>query len=291
MNQSKPLLEIIILNYNTAELTYNLVSSIFQDMPSNWQITVVDNNSSAVEKKALKAKLQPYPLHFIFNKQNLGFAKANNIALRKSQAKYNLLLNSDIQTTSATIKILLNFIQKKKNIGAVSPKLLLPSGRLDWACHRGFPTPWNSLTYFLKLEKLFPFLAYFSGYHQMYKNLNHPHQVDAISGAYFLSPHSALKEVGYFDEDYFMYGEDLDLCYRLRQKGYQIWYYPLAKATHLKHRAGIKSSSTSTNQKSRYYFYQAMNIFYNKYYASSQPAIINSLIRSGIKLLEKTRFK
>ncbi len=291
MNQTKPLLEIIILNYNTTDLIYNLISSLIKDMPQEWRITVVDNNSLPQEKRVLKTKLRLFPINFLFNKQNLGFAKANNLALRKSQAQYVLLLNSDIQTTVSTIKTLLDFIQKEKRIGALSPQLLLPSGQLDWACHRGFPTPWNSLTYFLKLEELFPSLPCLSGYHQKYKNLNRPHQVDSISGAYFLSPHSALKEVGYFDEDYFMYGEDLDLCYRLRQRGYQIWYFPLVKATHLKHRAGIKSSFTSTNQKIRHHFYQAMNIFYNKHYAKSQPALINSLVRSGIKLLEKTKFK
>ena len=289
-----PPLDIIILNYNTASLTSQLVNNLTPNQPSNWTITIIDNASSSTDQTKLHRLKKLYPhLNLVFLPKNLGFAKANNIALRSTQSPYILLLNSDIITNIPTIQKTLRFLLTKPKAAVVTPKLFLNTQRtqLDWACHRGFPTPWAALTYFLKLETLFPFIPLFSQYHQRYKNLNIPHQVDAISGAFFLAKRADLVQVGFFDEDYFMYGEDIDLCYKLKKSGKQIWFYPHAYAIHLKHQAGLKNSSSSTKHLTRSYFFQAMKIFYIKHYASLYPSWFNKLVLTGIDLLQTSPFK
>ena len=293
MTTSSPLLDIIILNYNTAPLTSQLLNHL-SSSPPNWTITVIDNASSTPDQQHLKHLKHTHPrLNLIFLPQNLGFAKANNIALRSTFAPYVLLLNSDIITTPTTIQKTLDFLISKPQAAAVTPKLFLDiqKTQLDWACHRGFPTPWAALTYFAKLETLFPFIPLFSSYHQRYKNLDAPHQVDAISGAFFLAKRADLAQVGFFDEDYFMYGEDIDLCYKLKKVGKQIWFYPYASAIHLKHQAGLKNPSSTTKHQTRLYFFQAMQIFYTKHYAPLYPDWFNKLVLGGIKLLQTSPFK
>ncbi|NOY15047.1 MAG: glycosyltransferase [bacterium] len=288
-----PELEIIILNYNTADLTGQLINKL-KNHPPNWRITIIDNNSSASQQLKLKRLKQTHPqLNLIFNSSNLGFAAGNNVALRQTAAPYILLLNSDVLVTPSAIKKTLDFIKTKPKAAAVTLKLFLNSDKtkLDWACHRGFPTPWASLTYFLGLEKLFPFIPIFSRYHQKHLNLNSPHQVDAISGAFFLGHQQSLKSIGFFDEDYFMYGEDIDLCYRLKKLGLQIWFYPSAQAVHLKHRAGLKSQTQKTTSKTRTHFFTAMKTFYQKHYAPSYPSWLNRLVLTSIDLLARTPFK
>ncbi len=308
-NNNKTELEIIILNYNTSRLTKKLAGRLLASKPDNWLITIVDNHSSEPNqnkllnlipknkrgtgriKSGLKIVTWPGMIKIIFNPKNTGFGAGNNLALKQSEAEYVLLLNSDIETDIKTIKKLLAFLKTKPQASVATPKLTLKNNRLDWACHRGLPTPWSAFTYFTGLEKLWPKIKIFSQYHLRHLDLDRPHQVDAVSGAFFLARRQDLAKVNFFDEDYFMYGEDIDLCYRLKEQGRQIWYYPYLSAIHLKHQAGIKSKSASTSHKSKKHFYQAMKIFYQKHQAKKQNKPINWLINVGIKLLSRTAFK
>ncbi len=284
-------LNIIILSYNTADLVKQLVTKLNLKKPKDWLITVIDNRSSRPGEVTKLKKLTG--INLILNKKNLGFAVGNNVALKQNTSPYVLLLNSDVDVDVDAISKALDFLQSKPKAAVVSLKLWLDpqQRRLDWACHRGFPTPWAALTYFLGLEKLLPATSLFSKYHLKYKDLNQPHQIDAISGAFFLAKFDSLKQVGFFDSDYFMYGEDIDLCYRLKQIGKQVWFYPHAQAIHHKHAAGLKSNNPQTKTKTKKYFWQAMLIFYTKHYSQRYPSWFNQLVKIGIKLMSLTNFK
>jgi len=134
------------------------------------------------------------------------------------------------------------------------------------------------LTYFAKLEKLFPKIKLFAHYHQTYKDLNTIHQIDACSGAAMMVRNSAIKKVGLLDEMFFMYAEDLDWCKRFRDVGYQVIFYPKVKIIHHKYKSGIKSSNRKTSLMTRRYFYKTMLQYYDKYYQNKYPKFIRKIL-------------
>lgn len=243
---------------------------------------MVDNNSIPGDLKAVAEK---YPkLHFILNSQNLGFGKAHNLALRQASNEYILILNPDTKISPGTLPALLDFMKKNPEVGALTPKLELANGQIDWSSHRGFPTPWASLTYFLFGVRRF--------YNLSNLDLAQVHEVDVISGAFFLTRKAVLEKLNFFDEDYFMYAEDIDLCFRIKNLGLKIIYYPKVAAFHLKGASsGIKAHSSSlsrvdkeTKLKVFNAFYQTMLIFYRKHLAKNYPGWVNWLVYLGIKL-------
>ncbi|EKE13161.1 MAG: Glycosyl transferase family 2, partial [uncultured bacterium] len=148
---------------------------------------------------------------------------------------------------------------------------------LDPASHRGMPTPWAAFTYFAKLEKLFPKSRLFGRYHQGWKNLKATHEVDVISGAFFLVRRQVIETVGVFDEGYFMYGEDVDWCMRIRKAGYKIAFVPSTKTFHVKSQSGrAKETGDIRDRKeskklSNHYFWETMKLFYQKHYRNRYP--------------------
>ncbi len=283
-------LSIIILSYNTSDLTKDCLNSVVNSLKNTHltsEIIVIDNASSDDSVKMLKGFVEDtnhknIHLKMIFNEENAGFTKGNNQGVKVAKGKYILLLNSDAVIEDVDFAKLLEYLDSNKDVGILTVRLNLPDGEIDPASHRGFPTPWNSLTYFLKLEKIFgklPFLGKtFGGYHQTFKNLQEEHEIDSPTGAFFLTRKSILVEVNGFDEDYFMYGEDLDLAYRIKKKGYKVIYYPYYTALHKKHHSGIKGVNFETRKKTRKYFYEAMKIFYKKNYDTRYPFFIRNLI-------------
>jgi len=282
-------LSIIILSYNTKSQTLDCLKSIFNMGTSpDCEVIVVDNGSIDDSVLAIKS-LMPW-VRFIENKENLGFAKANNQAIRLAQGEYILLLNSDTEAVDCAIKKTLNFMEKHPEIDAVTCRVELENGELDQACHRGFPTPWASLCYYTKLDKIFPKSKFFGHYHQIYKSLSEPHEIDTPSGCFYLIRKSTIDKVGLLDETYFFFGEDVDWSYRIKQVGGKIYYYPYAKIIHYKgSSSGIKKetkdktkASKETRIKSVNYFYDAMKIFYNKYYKKKYPFFVTWLVYAGI---------
>ncbi|HLL60981.1 MAG TPA: glycosyltransferase family 2 protein, partial [Candidatus Nitrosocosmicus sp.] len=212
-------LSIIIVSFNTKDLTVQCLKKLNESLEKEalrYEIIVVDNGSidgSVNTIKNLKLKIKNFI--FIENKNNLGFGAANNVGLKRAQGKFILFLNSDVMIDKISWKNILEYMQNNPNIGALTTKVILSNGKLDMACHRGFPTIWRSFTYFSKLEKLvgsLPVLStVFGGYHLLNKDLNTTHEIDSPTGAFFLSRYDVLSKIKGFDEDYFMYGEDLDL--------------------------------------------------------------------------------
>lgn len=280
-------LSIIIVNYNTRNLLRQCLNVLIVNyesriMNNEYEITVVDNGSTDGSPDLAKKDFPDVKL--ITNLQNLGFAKANNLALREACGEFILLLNSDTVVGKDTLPGMVKFMDKNPKVGVATCRVELPDGKLDLACHRGFPTPWASLTYFLGLEKLFPKSKIFSQYHQTYKDLNEIHEIDSPTGAFYLVRHEAVDQVGMLDEDYFMYGEDLDWSFRIKQAGWEIIYVPGVKITHLKKQSGRENVSVEERKKATDYFYSTMKLFYQKHYAQKYPFFVNWLMMAGINL-------
>ncbi|MBX7045681.1 MAG: glycosyltransferase [Ignavibacteria bacterium] len=269
-------ISIIIVNYNVRDLLDNCISSIYKAASDKYsvEIFVVDNNS--IDKSADLVK-EKYPnVIVIENDKNIGFSKANNIALKEASGKYILILNPDTVLEESTFDKMISFMAKNENTGAVTSKLILTNGKLDSACRRSFPTPSVAIPRMLGLSKLFPKSKAFGKYNLTYLNDDKTYEVDAICGAFMFIPKTVFDKTGYFDEDYFMYGEDLDLCYRIKKAGYRIFYYPEVTTIHFKGESTKKTNLSYVNN-----FYGAMRIFVRKNF-TGYSRLLSGILQFGI---------
>ncbi len=273
-------LSIIIVNYNTYKLTKQTIESVFNAKPSfKYEIILVDNASSDDSISKLQEWLKQHPdkekVEIIINHDNLGFSKANNIGIKKANGAYILLLNSDTYIVKDCLERCISYIENHRRIGALGCKVILPNGSLDHACKRGFPTPKASLHYFLKLHKINP--KKYGAYEALHLGVDEVGEVDVIMGAFMLMSKTVLDEVGLLDERFFMYGEDIDLCFRIKQAGYPIIYYPKASIIHYK-----GGSSKKKRTKIIYDFHNAMWLFYKKHYYKKYHIGISLLVFIGV---------
>lgn len=290
-------LSVIVVSYNTKELTQEAILSFIENIQKtpevSYEIIVVDNNSSDGSIDVLHDISKKHDhVSIIKNKENVGFGAANNIAIKKAKGKFVLLLNTDTVTHHIDFPELMQYMDDNKDVGVMTVRVELGNGTIDPASHRGFPTIWRSFCYYSGLEKLFASIPVFSqifgGYHLTHHNLRTVHEIDAPAGAFFFTTKNILDEVKGFDEDFFMYGEDVDLSFRIKKKGYKIIYYPLYTVIHLKHQSGLKKSKSETQQNTtKTHFYDAMRIFYKKHYAKHRPAFVNQLVYAAITLKSK----
>ncbi len=280
-------LHIIIVAFNSEFwLRKTLVSlkSFYLDKTSkDIAITVVDNASSDHTRQMLAHEFSF--VHAVYLPENVGFASANNIGMRQQKAKYVMLMNSDVELNEfSQLDILLDYMDEHPKVGVITPRVEYISGALDLACHRGEPTLRSSFMYFTKLEQLFPRYKFFAGYHQLYKDINTIHEVDAVSGAAMIVSQKAIDKVGFLDERFFMYAEDLDWCKRFRDAGYKIIFHPGVRIIHHKYKSGIKTSSQALAKRTKYHFYNTMLQYFDKHYADRYPKFIRRLVRFGIVL-------
>ncbi|MBI2019740.1 glycosyltransferase family 2 protein [Candidatus Daviesbacteria bacterium] len=294
-SNENPELSIIILNYNVKDLLLKCLESVFKNKTDKdrWQVIVVDNASSDGSAEAVKEKFPGVEL--IESKENLGFAGGNNLGVEKAKAPVILFLNPDTVVVGDAIQKTLEVLLSSPDFGAVGCRVELPDGRLDYSCHRGFPTPWNSFTYFTGLAKTFPKYSLFSSYSASFLNTNTAHEVDCISGTYLMVRKIAGEQIGFWDKDYFFNGEDIEFCYSLKEKGWKIYYYPLVKIIHYKgsssglwQTAGAKVER-ATRLKAATHAASAMRIFYKKHYYQNYLPFIRDFILWGIKALEHYR--
>lgn len=284
---------VVIVSYNTRELLSRCLSSLkvaTQNLKA--EIIVSDNDSfdgtaDMVRKEFLEVKV-------IENRDNLGFSKANNVAIKSARGKYILILNPDTEIEKDTIKKMIDFMEKRPEVGIATCKVVLPNGQLDRDCRRRFPTPARSFTHFSGLSKIFRGSKIFDQYWMGYLSDRGEHEVDSCAGSFMFIRKKDLDRVGLFDEDFFFYGEDLDLCWRFKELGYKVVYTPVTKILHHKGAAsGMKPTSThitkATRQSKRRALAEsvrAMELFYKKHYQKSYPFLINWLVLVALKFLK-----
>lgn len=283
-------LSIIIVNYKTKELTINCIDSVLESHvnPYTYEVIVVDNASNDGSIEAIEEKYTSLEnIKIIKNTENLGFSKANNIGIKIALGKYILLLNSDTIVELDTLKKSIDFLESHQGIGALGCKVVLENGKLDPACKRSFPTPMNGIYHMLKLDKRFPKSHRFGEYNLTFIDEDKTFSVDCVMGAYMILPKTVIDQVGMLDEDYFMYGEDIDWCYRIKKAGYPIIYYPEARIFHYKKASGIGKRNPKTIEA----FYDSMLIFYDKHYHDKYNGLAKACVVYGTKFLKQRALK
>ncbi len=256
-------ISVITVNYNVKEFVLNLIISLKKALTKySYEIIVVDNASQDGSVEFLQEKFQD--VNVIANNKNLGFGKANNQALEISKGKYILLINPDAIVREDTFEKMISFFERTKEAGLAGCKVLNPNGTLQLACRRGFPGPWTSFTKVSGLSTLFPKNKLFAKYNLTYLDENKTYEVDAISGSFMMFKREVYEKVGGFDPDFFMYGEDLDLCYRIQKAGYKVYYVHDTEVIHYKGESTKRSSIDETKM-----FYDAMQIFVKKHLSTS----------------------
>lgn len=269
-------LSIVIVNYRTFELTRDTINSVLEyAYPFNYEIIVVDNASGDDSLM----KLQDYfkdKVKFIESKENKGFAAGNNLALRQIKSDYVLLLNSDTVVWENTLESVYSYMEEHTDVGACGCRVRLESGELDKACKRTFPNVKNS---FFRLFHI-PNKSQDDNYNLTDLPDDDVYEIDCLTGAFMFIRGKALEDAGLLDETFFMYGEDIDLCYRIKQAGWKIVYYGKNSITHFK-----GASSKKQKNKLIYEFYHAMYIYYKKHHAEESSFIVNIVVYFGISVL------
>lgn len=270
-------LTIVILSYNVKDLLHKCLTTV-----KSWPTIVVDNASSdgsaeMVKDKFLKVKL-------LQTGKNLGFAAGNNFAIPQIRSEYVLFLNPDTEVVGKAIESCLEFLEVHPDFGAATCKVELANGQIDYSCHRGLPTPWNSLCYFLGLAKAFPKSRFFAGYTATYLDINTPHEIDCATGAFLLVRKTAGDKIKWWDEDYFWNGDDIEFCYKLKNHNWKIMYLPKEKIIHYKGSSSV--SSPQARQLAALSSTRAMKVFLKKHYSGTLGAFFVNL---AIFVLERYR--
>lgn len=278
-------LGIVIVNWNTRSLLRDCLRSLEQSEGVSYRAVVVDNASEDGSAEMVRAEFPRVAL--IVNASNRGYPAANNQGLRMlgferdgsdDAPRYALALNPDTVLPPYALRDMVATMDAEPTVGAAGPKLVLPDGSLDLACRRSFPTPEISFYRMIGLSKLFPRSRRFGRYNLTYLDPDVETEVDSVVGAFMMVRREAIQRVGLFDETFFMYGEDLDWAYRIKQAGWTVKYNPRVTVTHVKRAASRQSRRAQTE------FYRAMLIFYRKHYRPTTPWWLHSLILIGLAL-------
>ncbi|HET6513297.1 MAG TPA: glycosyltransferase, partial [Candidatus Kapabacteria bacterium] len=271
-------ISIVIVSYNVKEFLRGALKSVFHALDHGsltGEVFVVDNNSEDDSVRMVREEFPQVKLHAL--KDNIGFGRANNIALREAKGDYLLILNPDTIVAEDTLDKMVEFMRAHPDAGMSGCKLLNGDGSFQLSCRRGFPTPWASFTKLFGLSAMFPNSKLFAQYNLTYLPVNETYEVDALGGAFMLLSRKGFELTGGFDEDYFMYGEDLDLCFQVKKAGLKVYYAPVTATIHFKGESTKRSSLNEVKV-----FYDAMHIFIKKNYGSS--AVFASLLRLGISM-------
>lgn len=279
-------LGIVILNWNTKDLLRRCLETVLaSEGDFTYEVVVVDNASSDGSAEMVR---ETFPqVRLIASEVNGGYPYGNNLGLRDlgyrdggraadDAPRYALLLNPDTELPPDALHRMVQYMDKDPCIGVAGPRLELPDGSLDKACRRSFPTPLVAFYRFSGLAKWFPNSPRFARYNMTFASPDEELEVDSVVGAYMQVRREAIERVGLLDETFFMYGEDLDWAYRIKQAGWSVFYNPAVTVKHVKRAASRKS------QRAQIEFYRAMLIFYRKHYRKTTPLPIHGLVLAGI---------
>ena len=279
-------LSVIIVNYNVKHFLEQCLHSVFASKNINFDVYVVDNNSVDGSCAMVKEKFPQVKL--IENKDNVGFSTANNQAIKLSEADYDLLLNPDTIVEEDTFEKVVRFMDEHPDAGGLGVKMIDGSGKFLPESKRALPTPDVAFYKIFGLSKLFPKSKKFGKYHLSYLDNNQTHKIDVLSGAFMLLRKSVINQIGALDEDYYMYGEDIDLSYRITKAGYQNYYFSDTTIIHYKGESTKKGSINYVR-----IFYNAMIIFARKHFSGKNAGLFIALInfaiyfRAGMALLSR----
>lgn len=274
----KPKLSIIILNHNTKDILVDCLKSIEKVKNElSFEVIVSDNASSDGSQEVVRKNFEWVKL---IEGPNISYSNGNNRARKYVNGKYVLFLNSDTIVHKETLRKTVNYLENNPEVGALTCKLVLKNGELDYDARRRFPTPWIS------------FNRLFLGNGRKYWYLDVPsdktQEVDAIQGAFFMSPKKVLDEVRWLDEKFSFDGEDLDLCFQIKKSGYKVVYFPEVSITHLK--KATRDSVPEIKLKRKMEGVNTMEYFYKKNFWGDYPIIFNYFVLTGIKFLKLLRY-
>ena len=262
------LLSVVLVNYKVPQLTIEAVRSVLascRQIEGEVEVIVLDNASDDDSMERLRTALGAEPrVKMLESATNGGFARGNNQAIAEARGDYLLLLNPDTLVGESTLAYCLTFLQTHPDAGAVGTRLINQSGAMHPECKRGVPTLWHSFCRFTRLYRLAPHSAWLNGYYQGHLSSDEVQQVPVLTGAFLMMRRALYQTVGGLDERYFMYGEDIDLCYTIERAGYHNYYLP----TPVLH---YKGESEQAADRVRYEenFYGAMRLFYLKHQGES----------------------
>ncbi len=271
-------ISIVIVNYKVKEYVSNLLSSIYKAASQyTVQIFVVDNDSGDDSLAYLR---QRHPaVSYIANEDNLGFSKANNQAIKEAKGEFTLIINPDTLVSEDTFTTLIDHMKRNPKCGAAGCKILNPDGSFAPESKRSVPTIWAALTKLLGLHSMFPKSRLFGQYYLTWLSENQQAKIHVLSGSFMFWRTELLQQMGGFDERFFMYGEDIDLCYRIQETNYHIDYVPFTSIIH------YKGESTKKGDL-RYIqiFNKAMYLFFDKHHSSKYSSLFKAVIFSAILL-------
>ena len=274
----QPDLSVVIPSYNTRDLMEQALRTVAEASGDiGVEVIVVDNNSQDGSADMVAEKFPEVEL--IRTKRNLGFGGANNVAFGHVQGRYVLLLNSDTIVRPDTLRTLVAFMDENPEAGAAGCRILDPDGTLQLDCRRSFPTPAAAFYKLTGLSRMFPDSRHFARYNLTYLDPDEVNEVDALSGSCMIVRRQVLEEVGGFDEAYFMYGEDLDWCFRMREAGWKIYYTPATEIIHFRGQSGRAESMRIQFRKN-----EAMAIFVSKHMRHRYRFFPVALLHVGIVL-------
>ena len=272
-----PSVSVLIISYNVKEYVDHAVDSLLKCHVNDLEIIIVDNHSYDGTVEHIRSA---YPdVTVVANNKNVGFGKAVNQAAASAHGKYYLILNPDTIVQENTISELQHYLENNEHVGMVGPKILNSDGTLQLACKRSFPTLRVAIPKLLGLDKLFPKFKWAGKYNLTYLDPDEIHEVDAISGSCMFISQSLYNELNGFDEQFFMYGEDLDLCYRVWKSGNEVHYNPSTQIIHYQGESVRSAPFDSINA-----FYNAMILFANKHFSTGHGFLTRFGIRFGINM-------
>lgn len=282
-------LAIIIVNYRTPDLLRDCLRSVYASQGDiRYEVCVIDNCSLDNSCRIVETEFPQVRL--IASETNGGYPYANNLGLRafgfhepeqgstpgELLPRYVLLLNPDTKLPPTALHEMLAYMDAHPEMGIAGPRLVRQDGSLDKACRRSFPSPAVSFYHLVGLSTLFPKSKRFARYNMTYLDPAVSTEVDAVNGAFMMVRREAIQQVGLLDETIFMYAEDLDWAFRIKQAGWQVYYKADVIVLH------YKGAASRHSRKARYEFYRAMYLFYQKHYAASTPFYLGWLIVLGI---------
>lgn len=305
--KNNPILSVVILNYNAKDYLKKCLESISKSKLADYSIEIIIADNASTDdsfKLAQSVKNKNSQINFIFhaNSGNIGFAAGNNeaVTVTDPNSKYVLFLNPDTTVEDDTFRKIIDFFEHHTEVDAATCNLILVvTGKTQPECHRGFPTPWNAFCHFFGfgLPKLFPKSKFFNGYFMGHLDYSKVQKIDACVGAFIMMKRSVGQNINWWSEKYFMYGEDIDICWQIKQKGYSLYFFPGCKAYHyqgvssgiIKHSQNIATKSRETKIRSAKATTNAMRIFYRENLIKNYPPFLQSFVWLGIDILEKYR--